>query len=165
MQEMYAKILASHAADLITRTSSLMPKEPVIKTPPEKINSCDLGVRIDFKGQGEGTVQMSGYVICGFATRAEAMPLLRSLAEYFGFDPQLTQTEQGPMDILSEYLNIIIGLAGADWSEHGFDMRFSPPCKVSARIPDEDYACKKAFHISIHTDSAAKMDIVLVFVI
>lgn len=163
MQDTYAEILGSHAADLITRTSRLRPTEIKINTPPLRIGSCELAVRIDFNGRESDAGPMDGYVIFGFLKRDDSLPLLAALAEYFGFDPKLIQSESGPADILSEYLNIIIGLTGADWAEHGFDINFSPPANISGQALDENYADKKAYHIAIHTDTAAKMDIVAVF--
>ncbi len=163
MQEIYAKILGNHAADLITRTSRLKPNGVEINAPTLKQGARELAVRIDFKGLESGAGAVNGYVIGSFLKRGDALPLLSALAEYFGFDPGLTQTERGPVDILSEYLNIIIGLTGADWAEHGFDMYFSPPVNISGQTLDEDYGDKRAYHIAVHPDSAARLDIVAVF--
>ncbi len=163
MKETYAKVLGSHAADLIKSTSALKPTGVSIDTPPAKIGSCGLGVRINFCGKEADAGEVEGYVICGAVERDDAMPLLKALADYYGFDQKLIQSENGPSDILSEFLNIILGLTGADWSEHGFDINFSPPINVSGQPLDEDYEKRLGFHISIATDSAAKMDIVIVF--
>ncbi|UQZ90905.1 hypothetical protein C4J81_17480 [Deltaproteobacteria bacterium Smac51] len=163
MQATYAKILGNHTADVITRTSKLKPLDIKINTPPKQIGSCDLAVRIDFNGKVSGEGDVNGYVVCGFLKRNESLPLLQALAEYFGFDKSLVETEEGPANVLSEFLNIIIGLTGADWAEHGFDMDFAPPSVISGQPLNEDYSNKKAYHVSVHTDSAAKVDIVAVF--
>ena len=163
MNEIYAKILGNHAADVIKRTSDLTPTGITVtgqlSAPPE----CELAVRIDFRGRLSNDSAIDGYVLCGSVRHDQSRPLLAAMARHFGLDESLADSPQGAADILSEFLNIIIGLTGADWCEHGFEMDFSTPENISGRVPAKFAEAGQAFHIVVTTEDGANVDLVAVF--
>lgn len=163
MKKTYAQILASHVADVIRRTSDLIPTGISLTSQPTVPLFCELAVRIDFKGALTDNEKMSGFVICGSSKREESRPLLTAIARHLGFDESLVDTPDGPVDILSEFLNIVIGLTGADWAENGFEMNFSTPRNLSGQATPVRSANEVAFHIAVGTDVGATVDIVAAF--
>ncbi|MDR2945576.1 MAG: hypothetical protein LBV79_02360 [Candidatus Adiutrix sp.] len=163
MKKMYAEILGNHAVELIRRTSGLTPTGLAISGQAEAPPEYELAIRIDFNGELADGSPISGYVLCGSPRFGQAYPLLASLARHFGLSPHLADSQRGSADILSEFLNIIIGLTGADWSGHGFNMEFSTPQNLSGQTFAPFAAGERAFHIAITTDGGPRVDLVAVF--
>ena len=163
MKEIYAKILGSHAADVIKRTSDLCPTGISVTGQPFAPPECQLAVRIDFKGKLAEGGPVEGYVLCGSVRHDQSRPLLAAMARHFGLGESLADSPQGAADILSEFLNIIIGLTGADWGEHGFDMDFSTPRNISGQALAGFTEAEQAFHIVVTADGGARVDLVAVF--
>lgn len=171
MQEKYAQILANHAADVIRRTSRLHPIDLRVLSgtaasiasegspPPQD----ELAVRIDFQGRLSDGSPLSGYVIGGLAGRREMRPLLSAIANYLGLGDSLLDAPDGPTNLLSEFLNIIIGLAAADWAEHGLETDFSPPRNVGGQARPTLDGPETAYRLQIDTDAAARLDLLAVF--
>ena len=159
----YAKILGNHTADVIRRTSDLTPAEIRICPQPEVLPVCELAVRIDFKGALTDNEQVSGYVMCGSIKKEGSRPLINSIAHHLGLDEGLVDSPEGPLNIISEFLNIVIGLTGADWAEHGFEMRFSTPTDLSGQAPPALTGSEEIYHIIVTTKSNDRVDILAVF--
>lgn len=163
MENTYAKILGNHAADLIARTSRLKPAGLAVKEPPAEMPACDLAVRIDFRGQpAEGPGPVSGSVYAAFLRGEDAQAFLEPLAEHFDINPAVLSTAEGRANVLSEFLNIIVGLTGADWDEHGLAIDFSPPEVVAGRLPGASGG-RRAYLVSITTEPPARLDLLVSF--
>lgn len=163
MLDTYAKILGNHAADVIKRTSDLVPNEIKICSQPETLPNCELAVRIDFKGALSDNEKVSGYVMCGSIKKEQSRPLIASISRHLGLDEGLIDTPEGPVNIVSEFLNIVIGLTGADWAEHGFDMKFSIPSDLSGQDPPVLSGSEEIYHIVVTTSSHDRVDLLAVF--
>ncbi|MDR0882435.1 MAG: hypothetical protein LBP55_07820 [Candidatus Adiutrix sp.] len=163
MTENYARILGDHTADVIRRISDLKPTEIRITSQPTALPACELAVRIDFQGQAEGRELVTGYVMCGFIHHNQSRPLLQAMAHHLCFDKSLLATAEGPVNVMKEFLNIIIGLAGADWAEQGFEMNFSTPSDLSGQPLPPLGAADAAYHLVVLTDAGVKVDILAVF--
>ncbi len=163
MEKIYAQILADHVADVIHRTSGLIPAGTTVTSRPTAPPFYELAVRIDFKGALADNEKVSGFVICGSVEREESGPLLTAIARHLGFDESLADTPDGPVNILSEFLNIVIGLTGADWAEHGFEMNFSTPKNLSGQASPVIAETETAFHIAVTTDIGATVELLAVF--
>ncbi len=172
MLEKYAGMFGRHAADVLRCTSGLTPVEIVVDDRPQASPIGELAVGIDFQGcltecapdtPEASRRPVSGCVLAGSATRAKARPWLAAMTRHLGLDEKLLQTADGPTDILSEYLNIVVGLAGADWSEHGFDIRFSTPKNLGGQTPPALAPADQAFHIAVAVDGGARVDFLIVF--
>lgn len=163
MKENYAKILGNHAADVIKRTSDLTPTGITVTRQPAAPPECELAVRINFRGTLADNSSIDGYVLCGSVRHDQSRPLLAAMARYFGLSESLADSPQGAADILSEFLNIIIGLTGADWVEHGFDMDFSTPQNISGQTLPKLGRTEQAYHIVVTTDAGANVDLMAVF--
>ncbi|MDR1922315.1 MAG: hypothetical protein LBS31_11325 [Candidatus Adiutrix sp.] len=166
MKRIYAEIFGRHAADVIEGASG-------IKTRGIKVDGggasdakppvCELAVGIPFSGTAADDGAISGGVVCGFVTAAEAGPLMKALADHFGLGEAPLERPDGPADILSELLNIIIGLTGAEWSEHGFEMDFGPPVVVSGRPDFELPESAQIYHIAIRLENGPDVNTVAAF--
>ena len=163
MKEIYARILGNHAAEVIKRTTDLTPTGVTVTSQPAAPPEGELAVRIDFRGALANQTPVDGYVLCGSVRHSQSRPLLAAMARHFGLDEVLADSHQGAADILSEFLNIIIGLTGADWGEHGFEMDFSTPRNVSGQAPAKLTGAEQAFHVVVTTDGGAEVDLVAVF--
>ena len=163
MKKIFAKILGNHAAEVIKRTSDLCPTGITVTGQPTAPPEVELAVRIDFKGILADKTPVDGYVLCGSVRHDQSRPLLAAMARHFGLGEALADSPQGAADILSEFLNIIIGLTGADWGEHGFEMDFSTPRNVSGQAPAQFTGTERAFHIAVTIDGGADVDLVAVF--
>ncbi|MDR1045989.1 MAG: hypothetical protein LBP33_12920 [Candidatus Adiutrix sp.] len=163
MYESYAKILGNHAAEVIRRTSNLHPTEVKVSPRPQELPSCELAVRINFEGVFSGGSRGGGYVLCASARKEDSRPLLSALASHLDLSPDLIAEDRGPFNLLSEFLNIIIGLTGADWSEHGFDMNFSPPDDLSGQTLPPPGEADQAFHIVVKLENRLRLDLLAVF--
>lgn len=163
MNEIFAEILGKRAAEVVRRTSDLPPTGVAvtgrIAAPPE----CELAVRIDFRGTMTGGAPVSGYVLCGSVRHEQSRPLLAAMARHFGLSGSWADSAQGAADILGEFLNIIVGLAAADWGEHGFEMDFSTPENVSGRPPSAFGPDDHPFHIVVTTEGGAEVHLLAVF--
>ena len=163
MYETYAKILGNHAADVIRRTSDLKPGQVRVNARPRELPGCELAVRINFEGCLSQGGLVGGYVLCGSVRREDSRALLSALAAHLNLSPTLIDEERGPFNLLSEFLNIIIGLTAADWSEHGFDMNFSPPEDLSGQTLPPAGEADQAFHIAVELESGVRLDLLAVF--
>ncbi len=167
MKDVYVKILADHAADVIKLTSGLTPGRVSINGRPQEPPLCELAVRIDFGGSLSDDRNVRGYLTCGAVSQKEFLPLLAAIAGHLGLEASVLESPDGPKDILSEFLNIIIGLTGADWSSHGFVMDFGPPADLSGRPPEPLNPSDQAYHLTLDVPSenglVTKVDLLAVF--
>ncbi len=170
MKEQYARILANHAAEVIRCTSRLHPTGLRVLSGPEAAapggnppHPGELAVRIDFQGRLRDGGDLSGYVIGGLAGREALRPLLSAMASHLGLDDGLLDAPDGPANLLSEFLNIIVGLAAADWAEHGLETDFSPPRNVGGQARPVPAGPETAYRLQIDLDAAARLDLLAVF--
>ena len=165
MKDIYAQILARHAADVIKTTCALDSVDIMIEANPKELPLCEWSVRIDFQGSlaSSGQEKLKGYVICGALLRDDALPLIAAISRYFGLDDSFLLLPNGPADLLSEFLNIIIGLTGAGWAEQGFEMEFSTPRNLG-QLPDAPMGSSgQTFYIGLTANNNAKVEILVVF--
>ena len=166
MLEKLAKILGRHTADILSEVAGSEPEGVLFSglAPQEELPVCELAVSIDFGGfLAEERREIGGYLLCGAVRGAEIRPLLKAVADHLGLDPAVLETKDGPQNILDELLNIIIGLTGADWAEHGFEIKFSPPHVLSGRALPSLGSGDQAFHLFITFPAEIQVDIVIVF--
>ena|GEM_PF-3262244 len=167
MWDVFAQILGRHTAAILGEVTERKPDRLRLSrlSCQETLSVCELAVLIDFHGLlTEGREKrVSGYMACGAVSGADIKPLLKAMAGHLGLDPAILETAAGPQNILNEFLNIVIGLTGADWAEHGFEMSFSPPQVLSGlplppRVQDD-----QAFHLYVSAPDGIQVDIVVVF--
>jgi hypothetical protein len=164
MLEVYAKMLGHHVADILSRIAGGGPFTTRSGRPPREQPVYALAVRIDFEGVlAETRQEVGGHIICGLANSAEARPLLKAIAAYLGSEAAVLETATGPQDILNDFLNVVIGLTSANWTERGFEMNFSTPRALSGLIPPSPSPADHAFHLVISAETGPKMDIMVVF--
>lgn len=169
MEVIFAEILGRHTAEVVQRASGLIPKEIKIDCQPQSSPPCELAVRIDFEGQlGPREADtpggpVNGYVMCGFVRQDQSRPILEAMARHLNLDEGLIDSPDGPINLLKEFLNIVVGLAGAEWAEHGFEMDFSPPLNLSGQAASAPARDKTAFHVVVDTESGARVDLLAVF--
>lgn len=167
METIFAEILGRHTAEVIQRVSGLIPKEMMVDRQPQSSPLCELSVRIDLQGRPGGTssseVPVTGYVVCGFVHQEQSRPILAAMARHLNLDDGLIDSPDGPVDLLKEFLNIVIGLTGAEWAEHGFDMDFSTPQNLSGQLIPVPARDESAFHVVVGTESGARVDLLAVF--
>jgi hypothetical protein len=162
METIFAEILGRHTAEVIQRASGLIPKETRIDSRPQNPPLCELAVRIDFKGR-LGQSKVGGYVLCGFVRQDQSRPILEAMARHLHLDEGLIDSPDGPINLLNEFLNIVIGLTGAEWAEQGFEMNFSPPVNMSGQAVAALTGAETAFHVVVGTESGARVDLLAVF--
>jgi CheY-specific phosphatase CheX len=98
------------------------------------------------------------------ASFAEIKPLLTGIAASLGLPADVLETETGPQNILDELFNIVMGLTGADWAEHGFEMDFSTPITLSGQPLPPPSPDDLAFHrLAVSDKAGLKVDILVVF--
>ena len=164
MWETYAKILGQHTANILTNITDCGPFNILFSDLPRGESARELAVSIDFNGTLlDAQSKVSGYMVCGAVHRGDIWPLLACIAGHLGLDASILETETGPQDILDEFLNIVIGLAGADWAEHGFEMNFSIPQPLSGQtlpllLPDD-----QAFQLVASGPTGLQVDLMVVF--
>lgn len=163
MNELFARILANHAADVIKKITGLHPTVILVEGRPKALPLYELNVCIDFQGSLSDNKHLRGYATCGSQRHDDSLPLLTAMATHLGFDRTLAETPDGRTNLLSEFLNIIMGLTGAGWAEHGFKIDFSTPLNLSGESPVPPENLDEAFHILINTDASAKVNILVVF--
>jgi len=164
MLKTYAKILGQHAASILDRITDGGPFLSRFRDLPRERIVCELAVSIDFEGfLVEDRKKVGGYLVCGAVRYDDIRPLLADVAAHLGLDEAILETEAGPQDILDEFLNIVIGLTGADWAEHGFEMSFSTPNILSGQLLPPSQPGDQAFHVAVSAETGLQVDIVLVF--
>ncbi|MDR2935580.1 MAG: hypothetical protein LBV70_06885 [Candidatus Adiutrix sp.] len=164
MWESYAKILGHHVARILSHISGGGPFTVRYRDPPPERPVYELAVRIDFEGRLTETRQkVYGYLICGLASFADSRPLLTDVAAYLGVGAAVLETKTGPQDILNEFINIVIGLAEANWTEHGFEISFSTPISLSGRIYPPPSPHDQAFRLAVSAETGPRADILVVF--
>jgi hypothetical protein len=171
MTEQYAKMLAAHAADALRRTKRLQPLDLRILPVPAASADAEgaapppdeLAVRIDFQGRLRDGTPLSGYVIAGLAGRQEMRPLLVAMAGLMGFEESLLDTPEGPIHLLNEFLNIVIGMAVAEWARQGLQTDFSPPRNVGGQARPAPDGSATAYRLQIVTDAAVPLHLLVVF--
>jgi hypothetical protein len=164
MWEAYANMLGHHAARILSRIANGGPFTTLLGGPPREQPVYALAVRIDFEGVlAETRLEVGGHIICGLARFADIRPLLTDVAAYLGSEATVLEIETGPQDILNEFVNIVIGLTGASWTEHGFEMNFSTPRALSGLIPPTPSPADHAFNLAVSAGTGLKVDIMVVF--
>lgn len=163
MNQVYAQILGRHASEVISKTSDFIPTGIMVIERPTGLPRCELAVRINLVGTIAGNKPIVGYVLGGSVEHEGSRPLLAAMAEHFGLDGHLADSPDGAADILSEFLNITIGLAEAEWADHGLTIDFSPPENICGQsLPSFDKA-EAAFHIIISAKGTTDVHIAAVF--
>ena len=164
MQEIFPKILSRHTADVLSRVTDCIPDLIQVTSQPPSQLIYELSVGIDFTGRLLDEARpVGGYMICGAVKRDEVGPLLAAIAAHLGLGADILETPEGPQNILNEFLNIVIGLTGADWAGHGFEINFSTPRVLSGRPLPASAEADQAFHISVSAPGGPRVDIVVVF--
>jgi hypothetical protein len=165
MWENYARILGHNAVSILSRTTKGGPFTINFCDPLWERPACELAVRIDFEGVlAADRKKVGGYMVCGVARFADIKPLLADIAASLGLSADVLETATGPQDILDELFNIVMGVTGADWAEHGFEMDFSTPRNLSGRpLPPpspDDLAFQR---LAVSDKAGLKVDILIVF--
>ena len=165
MWETYAKIVGQHTANILTSITECGPFNILLSDLPRGRNSArELAVIIEFEGLlTDRREEVKGYMVCGAVHRGDVWPLLAYIASHLGLDASILETETGPQDILDEFLNIVIGVAGADWAEHGFEMNFSIPHPLSGHTLPLPQPNDEAFHLVVSGPAGLQVDIMVVF--
>jgi hypothetical protein len=164
MWKTYANILGQHTAGILGRVTDGGPFKIQLLDAPRERPILELAGRIDFDGHlDNGRKKVGGYLVCGTVHLKKMRPLLADIAVHMNLDPAILETETGPQNILDEFLNIVTGLTGADWAEHGFAIDFSPPQILSgqtlpAHLPDE-----QTFHVVVSALNGFQVDILVAF--
>ena len=161
MKKCYVDILAAKTARLLEENSGGMCRvEPIAVS--GRFPAWELAAQIDFQGQGGQGEDIKGCLICGSECREDLEPLLKSVCARLGCGEELLATPQGPANILSEFLNIAIGVAGADWEKQGFAMDFSPPVNLSGQPPQiSDEA--EVFQLLFSGDNGLRLKLLAAF--
>ncbi len=128
MFQAYAEILGRHAADAVRRMTGLKLKHIEVVSEPVTVSHepYQTAIFINFFGRLKDK-KIRGYCVFGFGCNDDARPIAQAVAECLGLSPKLAENMQGIYDILSELLNVIIGLTGAGWSDQDLDISFDPP--------------------------------------
>lgn len=169
MEIIFAEILGRHTAEVVQRATGLIPKKIKVDRHSPNPPACELAVRIDFEGRpGRRDADkpggpVAGYVMCGFIRQDQSRPILEAMARHLNLDEGLIDSPDGPINLLKEFLNIVVGLAGAEWAEHGFEMDFSPPINLSGQTASAPARDEAAFHVLVDTESGARVDLLAVF--
>lgn len=164
MWEFFSKILGRHTASLLDKIADGGPFCVQLCERPRERPLSQLAVDIDFDGVlTEGLKKVNGYVICGAASYADVRPLLTDIADHLGLEASILETESGPQNILKEFLNIVIGLTGAEWAENGFDIDFSTPDIISGRVLPPIGSGDHSFHLVASSPAGIRVDILVVF--
>jgi CheY-specific phosphatase CheX len=164
MWDTYAKIVGQHTANILTSITDCGPFNILLSELPRGMSARELAVSIEFKGVlTDRQEEVNGYMVCGGVHRSDVWPLLAYIVSHLGLDMSILETETGPQDILDEFLNIVIGVAGADWAEHGFEMDFTTPHPLSGHTlpllkPDDE-----AYHLVVSGPTGLQVDIMVVF--
>lgn len=168
MKTVFAEILGRHTAEVIQRASGLVPRAVEVRRQPQSPPSCELAAGIDFQGRLAGTDgpgrAVSGQLMCGFVRQSQAHPILAAMARHLGLDQALADQPDGRINLLKEFLNIVIGLTGAEWAEQGFEMDFSTPADLSGQPPSPPGRDETALHVTVFIDKPeARVDLLAVF--
>ena len=160
----YAKILGNHTAALLTGIATDGPYTTHSLEPPEDRPFFELAARITFEGVLAETRQKGrGHIVCGVVNLTNDRPLLKDMAAYLGLGADALETENGPQNILNEFLNVVIGLAGSTWSEHGFAINFSTPRALSGQPMPPPAPDHQSFHVVVSSPHGLQVDILVVF--
>ena len=164
MRSVFARILGQHAADILSQMTNSKPGVIEVGRLIPQGTSYELAAGIDFTGAlaEEGSAQ-GGRLICGAVKKADIEPLLAAVVQRLGLNRDILDTPNGPQDLLNEFLNIIIGLTGADWAVHGYDMDFSPPRVLNSLSLPTPESGDQAFYIKVFTEAGPQVDIAVVF--
>lgn len=163
MKEKYARILAKHAAEIISHTSNLLPTRVEVVEQSDSSSTFELAVSIDIKGKSGGHDNLSGRVVIGSKLHEESRPLLLAMVRHFGLDESILDAKDGSVNILGEFLNIIIGLASSEWSEQGFDLNFSTPQDISGQPLPQVTVSGATFRIKVYVDDTLMGDLQVFF--
>jgi len=164
MWESYAKILSHHVARILNQISDDGPFSVRYREPPRERPVYELAVRIDFEGLlTEMRRKVGGYLVCGLASLADSRPLLRHVAAYLGVEAAVLETKHGPQNILNEFMNIVIGLTEANWTEQGFEINFSTPRNLSGHIYHQPSPKEQSFRLAVSAETGPRADILVVF--
>lgn len=161
MQQLYAQIVADQAAELITKIAGLNPASIEVAPGSEALAEGSLTLFIEFRSVSAAQ-RGGGRLLCSCPPQDDGQwPLIQAIARTMGFDQSLMDSPDGPANILGEYLNMVMGLAAADWAEQGFQIYFSTP-KIfnSLQVPTNSPG---RFQMTIITDCGARLDLRLSF--
>ena len=169
MKELYANIMARCVSDLLKRTRDNFPVTSKVLNKTTGWPTFELGTKVEFSGtisNGNlaGKAPASGYVALGLVGVGDvATPTLVAMARSFNCCESVIDTPTGPENILSEFLNIIIGLTASEWAEHGFDLTFSSPLNYSGVGPSEKLEEDHSFRIMMSGGNGMSFDFLVVF--
>ncbi|MGL4208955.1 MAG: hypothetical protein ACRCTY_06160 [Candidatus Adiutrix sp.] len=165
MNQIYAKILGTHAALAIENISGVKIRKVEVIGGRSAIESpaCELAARVGFSGHVNGTTPVDGCVACGLESARESLPFLGAVARHFDLDEELLAQPKWLDSLVSELLNIIVGRAGADWANHGFEMLFLPPEVISNQAVEKFPSGAKSYHIVLLVDNGPNINVALAF--
>lgn len=137
---LYAFILADIAADTLSRAYGRDPEsiQSVVDVVPPAGCACggpglpDMRSAIEFESAANDRELTGGLLFGGLANDRTLFALAKSHG--------LTEDQARPNadDLVAEFLNIVIGLAAAEWAVKGLEINFNPPVKaseLSGKIP------------------------------
>lgn len=160
MKDIYADILGQKAAEVLQRIC----KMPEVKVEKSFAGSFDrrpeLAMAIDFKGRTSAGDEIEGLMLCGYESRAEASAFISAMAEGCGLEA--AKAESRALEIIGEYLNIVIGLAAAAMAERGLEIEFAPPRPAEAdKRPSLEF--KEVLTIALSTEAWAPPTVWAIF--
>ncbi len=160
MQQLYAQIVADQAAELITKIAGLKPASIEVAPGSEALAEGSLTLFIEFRSVSAAQ-RGGGRLLCSCPPQDGQWPLIQAIARTMGFDQSLMDSPEGPANILGEYLNMVMGLAAADWADKGFQIYFSTPKIFNG--PQAAPNSPGRFQMAIVTECGARLDLRLSF--
>lgn len=140
MNQLYALTLADRASEVLARSYNREAEaiQAVAEVVPASGCGCggggleDMRVGINFESR-----EIRGGLLAGKA----GPELLKTLARSHHLEEDRAQDSAD--DLLAEFLNIVIGLAAADWAEKGLEIEFSSPEKASLiPVKNDEQICR-----------------------
>ena len=120
----YVEVLARHAKVIfkqMTGTEVLGHKIKIDERQPA--DTLPLAHVIDYERIDN---KIKGQFVLGFGNRVMAVSVAAALAEKMGLDPP-EDMDAIAIDLLNEFLNIVVGRTISEWDRLGLPVRFSPP--------------------------------------
>ena len=169
MKELYGNIMARCVSDLLRRTRSNFPVTSKVLNKTTGWPTFELGTKVEFSGTiSNGNLRdkapASGYVALGLISMGTvATATLLAMARSFHCCESVLNSPTGPENVLSEFLNIVIGLTASEWADHGFDLTFSSPLNYSGVVCPATLEEGQTFQIMITGGNDIAFDFLVVF--
>lgn len=146
MHEKYLKVLADTASAIFRERLGL--EEAVPEVAPIDLPRIELPVAqvIEFQGRDS---DLEGQFVLGFSRRDHALALAGALAGRLGMASPDCLNETA-IDLLSEFMNLVVGRTISAWDKMGTPVEFGPPSPLlQARIESVDGFRTSNYLISI----------------